>query len=135
MVSRGAIVLAGLCAASLANAQQPAPAGVCAALAPQTGLKAQGDGSWRVNMLGGVGAAVFGGSTGATFQVAPIDGSTADQHLEKACVQNGAEITCRVVGPARITIGTKRGNASADIKAGETAEVGMKGRYLTCREG
>ncbi len=117
------------------QAQTAVPAGVCATLAQQTGLKRQDDGSWRVNMLGGVGAALFGGTTGATFQVAPVEGSTADQALDKACVQQGAEIACRVTGPARITVGTKRGNATADIAAGEKATVGMKGRYLTCREG
>jgi hypothetical protein len=136
-MSRKAIMLfAGLCAASAGAAQDVAvKQGVCARLATQTGLKQQRDGSWRANMLGGVGAALFGGTTGATFQVEPIEGSTTDQHLEKACAQLGAELGYHIVGPAKITIGTKSGNASTDVAAGEMAHVGMKGRYLTCREG
>jgi hypothetical protein len=130
------ILLASVGIASVGEAQQASVAGgVCARLATQTGMKTQRDGSWRANMLGGVGAALFGGTTGASFLVGPIEGSTADQRFDKACAQVGAEIACTVVGPARITVGTKSGNASADVAAGETAHVGMKGRYLTCREG
>lgn len=125
-----------LCATATAQAQSAASAdGVCAQLAPQTGMKPQAGGLWRANMLGGVGAALFGGTTGASFQVEPIDGSTRDQALEKACVQEGAGVICRLSGPARLTVGTKRGNASVDLAAGEKAEVSMKGRYLTCRDG
>lgn len=109
--------------------------GVCARLAPQTGLKQESSGIWRANMLGGLGATLFGGSAAATFQVESIEGSTTEQALHKACAQDRSEIICRVTGPARITIGTKRGKASVDVKAGERAEVDMKGRYLTCRSG
>lgn len=130
------LLLVGVCAASMGHAQEAQVAnGVCARLAPQTGLKRQPDGSWSANMLGGLGAALFGGTAGASFLVGPIEGSTADQHFEKACAQKGAEIGCDLVGPAKITIGTKSGEASADVAAGEKARVGMKGRYLTCREG
>lgn len=133
MARNAILLLAGLCAASAVQAQEAAT--VCARLAPQTGLKQQRDGTWRANMLGGLGTALFGGTTGASFLVGPIEGSTADQQFDKACAQMGAEIGCTLVGPARITIGTKGGNASADVAAGERAHVGMKGRYLTCREG
>ena len=130
------LLMTGLCASGGLQAQEAVVAtGVCARLAPQTGLKQQRDGTWRANMLGGIGATLFGGTTGASFLVGPIEGSIADQHFEKACAQMGAEIGCNLVGPAKITIGTKSGNASADVAAGETAHVGMKGRYLTCREG
>ncbi len=136
MALKAELLLLALFAGTAGQAQEARVAtGVCARLAPQTGLKQQRDGSWRANMLGGVGAALFGGTTGASFLVEPIEGSTADQHFEKACTQMGAEIGCNVSGPAKITIGTKSGNASADVVAGETAQVGMKGRYLTCREG
>lgn len=136
MSPKAMILLASACIASVGQAQEASVGGgVCARLATQTGLKQQRDGSWRANMLGGVGAALFGGTTGASFLVGPIEGSTADQPFDKACAQVGAEIACHVVGPARITVGTKSGNASADVAAGETAHVGMKGRYLTCREG
>lgn len=129
------LLVVALCATTAVRAQDAVtPQGVCARLAPQTGLKLQRDGSWRVNMLGGIGAALFGGSAGASFQVSPIEGSTPDQALDKACQQTGQEIACHLTGPARITIGTKRGNASADLLAGETADIGMKGRHLTCRE-
>lgn len=136
MSPKAMILLASICVASVGHAQQTGVAGgVCARLATQTGMKPQRDGSWRANMLGGVGAALFGGTTGASFLVGPTEGSTADQQFDKACAQVGAEIACTVVGPARITVGTKNGNASADVAAGEAAHVGMKGRYLTCREG
>ena len=129
------LALVALVAAASAPAQTTDAGGACARLAAQTGLKQQSDGSWRANMLGGVGAALFGGTTGATFQVQPIEGSTAEQALEKACQQEGAAIACRVSGPARVIVGTKRRNASIDLASGEPAEVGMKGRYLTCRPG
>lgn len=128
------LALVAVFAAVSADAQTAGTGGACARLAQQTGLKQRSDGSWRANMLGGVGAALFGGTTGATFQVQPIEGSTAEQALEKACQQEGSAIACRVSGPARISVGTKRGNASVDLTSGEKAEVGMKGRYLTCRQ-
>lgn len=131
---RGIIVFMAICATG-AQAQAPTAAGICARLAPQTGLKQQASGVWRANMLGGVGAALFGGSAGASFLVEPIEESTADQAFDKACTQNGPEVTCTVVGPARITVGTKRGNASAQANEGEKAIVGTKGKYLTCRDG
>lgn len=135
MAMRQMLVAAATIVSTAAGAQTSPPvAGLCARLAPQTGLKRERDGSWRVNTLGGLGAALFGGTTGATFLVEPVEGSTPDQHLDKACTQAGTEIACKLVGPARITVGTKRGNATADVASGEAAQVGMKSRYLTCRD-
>ena len=129
-----------LAAAGPVAAQQQQP-GVCAQLAPQSGLKQQeakrgqtGAPEWRVNMLGGLGATLFGGSTGATFKVEPVDGSTADQHLEDACRQVKSEIVCTLGGPSAIVVGTKAGEARAELASGQRAEVAMRGRYLTCRD-
>lgn len=135
MSAMRALLIVSMSTGAIAAAQESPPApGVCAQLAAQTGLQRQRDGSWRANLLGGVGAALFGGTTGATFLVEPVTDSTPEQHLEKACAQAGAEIACSVTGPARITVGTKRGNAVAELAPGKTAQLGMKGRYLTCRE-
>lgn len=129
-------------AAFSANATQT-EAGVCARLAPQLGLKQQvakrgvdSPAPWRVNMLSGVGAALFGGSFGATFSVEPIEGvaTAPGQNFNEMCKQEGGNMTCSLTGPLRVKIGTKAGEASTDLSATERAVVGVKGRHLTCQE-
>lgn len=117
--------------------------GVCARLAPQLGLKQQptkrgmeGPAPWRVNMLSGVGAALFGGSFGATFSVEPIEGAAAvpGQNFNEMCKQEGGNMRCSLTGPLRVKIGTKAGEATTDLSASERAVVGIEGRHLTCQE-
>lgn len=127
-----------LTAAAVAQDAPVTPrAGVCARLAPQLGLKQEaakpGEApTWRAGMFG-VGAMLFGGSAGVSFMVQPVEGTTQAQ-LTDSCTQVKADIVCRVTGPSRIVVGSKKGEASADLAAGEQAEVGTKGKHIFCRE-
>lgn len=129
-------------AAFSANATQTEP-GVCARLAPQLGLKQQpakrgmeGPAPWRVNMLSGVSATLFGGSFNATFSVEPLEGvpPLPGQNFNEMCKQQGGNMTCSLSGPLRVKIGTKAGEATTDLSADERAVVGVEGRHLTCQD-
>lgn len=125
-----------------AAAQQPPvaapPGGVCARLAPQLGLKPEAakpgaPTTWKAGMFG-VGAMLFGGSAGVSFMVQPVEGTTAGQ-MQDACKQVKSDIVCRVAGPIRVVVGSKKGEASVDLAEGERGEVGTKGKNIFCREG
>lgn len=110
---------------------------VCARLAPQLGLKREAAKrgevpTWRAGMFG-VGAMLFGGSAGVSFMVQPVEGTTQAQ-ITDSCKQVKSDIVCRVTGPSRIVVGSKKGEAGTDLAPGERAEVGTKGKHIFCRE-
>lgn len=131
-----------LAAPTVAQGTPPAAGGVCSRLAPQLGLKpqdparvAKGEAPWAASMFG-VGAILFGGSAGVSFSVQPADDDehASTRNFAKMCAQEKANIMCRVKGPAHIVIGSKKGEASADVAAGEYVEVGTKSKQIVCRD-
>ena len=127
------------------NAGEPTSPSFCARLAPQLGMRPisativddlmTNDG-WRVNLLKGLAPALFGGTVMASFSVRPIREpmSAEYERLEKACDSTVKGAVCRIEGPARISVGTKSGKVSEDIREGEWATVEMRNTSITCRD-
>jgi len=135
--SFAALTLFALTLSTTAIAADPPPASLCQRLAPQLGMTGdENDESGHqlsVNLLGGLGTALFGGSTSATFSLA-MPGVTAGQG-HSACLTNGkGGILCKLSWPARLTIGTKRGEAVVSAALGERAEVEMRKSHIYCRD-
>lgn len=133
---------AGCLAIAAHSSAQTPPSTFCARLAPQLGMKPEvarsgSQVSWKVNTLGGLGPALFGGSTVVSFMLKPVEGTSAEQaqRFDQNCTQSKKGMLCRVEGPVRLAVSTKRGVASADATAGERAEVEMRGTSLHCRDG
>ena len=108
----------------------------CARLAPQPGMRQDAPKpgkpvSWRVNMPGGLGTALFGGSTFVTFQPETLDGADlADQQrIADFCGTDEKGIKCRGEGPTRLKIQSKRGL----VNAADRAEVEMRKATIYCR--
>lgn len=126
----------------LTTAAQDTPATFCERLAPQLGMKpvppsGKAAGSeWKVNLLGGLGTALFGGTTSATFGVESTGTATVEEYerLQKACAQTEkGGLLCKVDGPMRLTVGTPKGKVSVDATAGERATVEMRKASIFCR--
>lgn len=126
----------------LTTAAHDQPSSFCERLAPQLGMKpvppsGKGAGTeWKVNLLGGLGTALFGGSTSATFGVESTGPATVEeyQRLQQACVQTEkGGLRCDVDGPVRLTVGTPKGKVSVDAVAGERATVEMRKTSIFCR--
>jgi hypothetical protein len=132
-----------LAASTVPAVQQPAAAGFCPRLAAQLGMKPNAKrggktrpGGWTVNLAGGLGPALFGGTFSASFSLRPIDEtSTAEsKRLENACVMAAKGMICKIDGPARLKVGTKHGQTMTDVLPGERAEVEMRGSTISCHD-
>lgn len=111
----------------------------CARLAPQLAMKEQvrGSGEWRVDLLGGLGKALFGGSAASTMSVEPVADADAIDYgsYTRACTRQRIDVTCRVTGPARLVVATDKTEAHVDLAAGEKVDAGiLKGRRVYCRD-
>ncbi len=93
-------------------------------------------GGWRVNLARGLGPALFGGTFAASFSLHPIDEDSLSEskRLEGACAVTAKGMTCKIVGPARLNVGTKNGKVSTEVLPGERAEVDMRSTVITCRD-
>lgn len=115
----------------------------CARLAPQLGMR-QAVGSnagspvplWQVNLLGGVGAFLFGGQAVASFGMDPVDQNSLDEYkrVRGGCRTTPKGAICNVDGPAILHVGTKRGEVAQEAAPGERAVVGMAKTTITCRD-
>lgn len=131
-------------AASAASRSEAAEQGACARLAPQLKMKQAApeggkvdSGEWRVDLLGGLGKALFGGSAASTMSVEPMAGADVIDYgpYSRACVRKGVNVDCHVAGPARLLVATDKTEAGIDLAAGETVDAGIrKGRHVYCRE-
>lgn len=133
LVSAMAVMLLG--AASMAPAQTVAP-GACARLAPQLKMKQTAAG-WDVDLLGGLGKALFGGSAASTMSVEPVADADAIDYgaYHRACVRERIDVACHVTGPARLVVATDKTEAAVDLTAGEEVDAGIrKGRHIYCRD-
>jgi hypothetical protein len=128
-------------AALLLSAATEKPATFCERLAPQLNMapvasRQQATREWKVNLLSGLGPALFGGWTTASFAVRPIDSVSGEDYrrLEDSCNSTAKGAICDLEGPARLTVGTKKGEVTADLPAGERAIVEMRKTTIYCRE-
>jgi hypothetical protein len=139
----GMLAVTVLAASGVVNAQG-AGAGACARLAPQLKMKqaaaergSTAAGEWRVDLLGGLGKALFGGSAASTMSVEPVaDADTLDYGAyTRACVRQRIDVACKVSGPARLIVATDKTEAGIDLAAGEKVDAGIrKGRHIYCRD-
>lgn len=138
-----AIHLLGIVAALSATTpvQQSAPPSFCQRLAPQLGMKPNAKsggktraGGWKVNLAGGLGPALFGGTFAASFSLHPVDEDSVSEskRLENACGITAKGMTCKIVGPARLNVGTKKGKITTEVLPGEHAEVDMRSSVISC---
>lgn len=135
-----AMVLAG---PSIAQAQ-PATPTACARLAPQLKMKQaattprdQGAALWEVDLLGGLGKALFGGSAASTMSVEPLPDADLVEYgaYTRACVRQRIDVACHVTGPARLVVATDKTEAAVDLSTGEKVDAGIrKGRHIYCRD-
>lgn len=129
----------------VAAAPDPAAPSFCTRLAPKLKMKPVSGGNaasstpqgWKVNMLGGLGPALFGGSAMATFSVEPADNDESLDYsrFQNACKTNTKGISCTVNGPAELHVGTKNGEVVEEIRSGEQETVEMRGATIHCRDG
>lgn len=122
------------------------PETFCQRLASQLNMKqvdvrasqsAQPVKEWKVNLLGGLGPALFGGSVVMSFSVQALEDAEVSEHrrLQHACEQAGNEVACRVEGPATLIIGAGKGKVAVEAAQGERAQVGSRKTTIYCREG
>ena len=134
-------IFAILLACSAPASGETRPESFCERLAPALGMKhvkreaqSASAGTWEVNLLRGLGPALFGGSAVASFAVHPTVHSASEyQRLEDSCLPASNGAVCRVMGPARLTVGLKGGKVEVDALPGEQAEVSMRTTVITCR--
>lgn len=132
-------------AAMIASAADSPPQSFCERLAPRMNMKLVAtkakrpgptDPEWKIDMLGGLGPALFGGTAVVTFAVRPVDESQAAEfkRLETSCSPNSKGATCKIIGPARITISTKTGDTTADVAEDQHPVVEMRNTSIYCRD-
>ncbi|PZQ61618.1 MAG: hypothetical protein DI544_02935 [Sphingomonas taxi] len=137
-----ALVMVVLAMSASVQAEQ-APSTACARLASQLKMKqgaAPRDGGkpeWSVDLLGGLGKALFGGAAASSMSVEPIADADALDYgaYTRSCVRERIEMACHVTGPARLVVATDKTEANLDLAAGETIDAGIrKGRRIYCRD-
>ena len=118
---------------------------VCEALAPQIGLKrvelskgAESWTEWRAEMAT-LGHHLIGGAVVSRIGVEPADAATATgddyRRVRDMCETSKKGAECRLVGPVRINLVTRRGEATAIAPPGESASVGIRNTRIWCRAG
>jgi hypothetical protein len=118
----------------------------CQRLAPQLGMR-QGQLAqppsgrdpiplWQVNLLGGVGAFLFGGQAVASFGLEPVDQDSLAEYkrVREGCRATPKGAVCNIEGPAILHVSTKRGEVSQEAAPGEQAIVGMAKTTITYRD-
>ncbi|MEG3160220.1 hypothetical protein U1763_06875 [Sphingomonas sp. LB2R24] len=137
----GMLVALSTTASAVTPFQQPAVPSFCQRLAPQLGMKPNAKsggktraGGWKVNLASGLGPALFGGTFAASFSLHPIDEDSVSEskRLENACGITAKGMTCKIEGPARLNVGTKKGKISTEVLPGERAEVDMRSTVISC---
>lgn len=142
----GTMMAVVLTVASALPAHAEGPS-ACARLAPQLKMKqvaVQPDGKtpgaaseWNVDLLGGLGKAMFGGTAASTMSVeaAPDSDEVDFSRYTRACVRERVDVACHVTGPARLVVATDKTEAAVDVAPGETIDAGIrKGRRIHCRD-
>ena len=90
-----------------------------------------------MNMAGGLGTVLFGGSFGVSMGMNPIGEATVADYkrLNAACDLTPKGGFCKIEGPAEFHMKTKKGNISLDVARREQAEVHIVKSYILCRDG
>lgn len=134
------LMFASLVALSAFTVSAEAPSvSFCHRLAPQLAMKPvtvgprAGPTLWRVDTRS-LGARLFGAGAVTRIGLRPIDPTVAAEYvrLDKLCDTTAKGAICHIEGPARLTIGTAKVNASVDATSGERAEAEVKGSVITC---
>lgn len=119
---------------------QAAPQSFCQRLAPQLRMKlvpaTNGIGPvWRTNTAS-FGMHLFGGSTATALNVSPVDRTNAAEfvRLDNACAVVSKGAICKLEGPAKIEIATRSVKTSAEMGAGERADLEIRNTVITCRD-
>jgi hypothetical protein len=123
---------------------QPTGPSFCERMAVELGLKRttakkyyDGRPTWRVNKLGGIGAALFGGSTFITLRMGSDELKSQQDidRLMKACQMSEKGYLCQVEPSDYVEIGVEEHKARFDAGPGEQAEVELYKAAVVCRDG
>lgn len=118
----------------------------CRRVAPQLGAKpdeviARNDasdttGELHVNLMGGLRAALLGGSAMVSFSVHPADEDDMAEYkrLQNACQAASNGVLCKIKGPAKVRIGSPKGQLAAEVNADENVELQVRKSTLYCRD-
>jgi hypothetical protein len=116
----------------------------CERVAAELGLKPttakkyyDGRPTWRLNKLGGIGPALFGGSTFIMLRLGSDELKSQEDvdRLMKACQMSERGYVCQVEPFDFIEIGVEEHKARFDAGSGEQAEVELDKAAVVCRDG
>ncbi len=126
----------------LAQAGGGTPVGsFCERMAPTIGLASvergrQATGEWRRDMAT-FGMALVGGTLATSITVRPLGDVSYQEAMafvDKACAQTKSGARCRIEGPMRIIMGTRKGVVDMEALPGERAEIEIRGTKVFCRD-
>jgi hypothetical protein len=133
-----AMLIIASMAAPAQSGEGAATASFCQRLAGELGMKpakpADGHAAWELKTLGGLGVALFGGSSYVSMGLGPAEDSVitnARQYVD-ACASIANGMTCTVTGPAEFQIGVKDHMVKMRANAGERAQVSMVKMRIRC---
>ncbi len=136
-----AFALAALAAPAPAQSGEGAAnASFCQRMAAELGMNpakpADGHAAWEMKTLGGLGTALFGGSSYVSMGLGPAEDSiiTNVRQYVDACASIANGMVCTFNGPAEFQIGVKDHMVKMRANAGERAEVRMVKMRIRCED-
>ncbi len=130
----------GTMAAPAQSDEGAANASFCQRIATELGMKtakpSDGHAAWELKTLGGLGTALFGGSSYVSMGLGPAEDSviTNVRQYVDACASVANGMVCTVTGPAEFQIGVKDHMVKMRANAGERAEVRMVKMRIRCED-
>lgn len=120
----------------LMGAAAPSPS-FCERLAVPTGMKSVKSASpaaWEVNLLDGLGKALFGGSSVVAIRLEPGDDLDEDhrRRFEESCDSTAKGAFCRVEAPTTLVLTINGREVRQEALVGETATVTVAGSRIRC---
>lgn len=117
---------------------QPAPAdSFCARMAEAMEMKPTKDaGVWQLQTLGGLGPALFGGTSTMAFSVRPVGEITQAEldRLDESCDSTAKGALCNIQGPLEFRVKTRKGEATIIADAQDRALVEIIGTRIRCSD-
>jgi hypothetical protein len=135
--------LVGAAALSMVQGTAVSPS-FCERMAPtidmvavERGRQGNTTGEWRRDMAT-FGMALVGGTIATSISVRPMDENVslaeAEALADKLCARTKSGAVCRLEGPVRLKMGTRKGEIDLATQPGERAEVEIKGTKIFCRD-
>ena len=117
----------------------PSPPGVsfCARMAEAMEMKPMKEtGVWQLQTLGGLGAALFGGTSTMALAVRPVGNITQEEldRLDKSCEATSKGAFCNIEGPLEFRVKTRKGDATLIAEPKDRARVEITGTRIRCTD-